>query len=127
MKYDCRVKEAPDSVTAIFDSLNGQQMQMVSDLVKELKEKDRKERTEDRISCVNQSLLLILKWYAEKSCSLMETQELDGKLHVILKNKVGFIVSDCKELQIAMQMADYAVFGEDDGELMLLLIYDYKA
>lgn len=125
MEYDYRVTEVAEDIVEVFDSLNGKQLKRISDLLIQMKQEEEQERKERRMKWMKETLELILQEYAERTCSYLEIEEQDTELFVTLKNDVGFILTEDRELRTAVMMADYVVMGAEEGCSQMFLTYSY--
>lgn len=123
MIYDYRLKDTANELTQTFDSLNGHELEQVSNFILQMKSEEAAERKRSRTEYIQNALTMILKNYAAETCSILEVQETEQEVHMTLKNELGFILGDVKEIKMAMLLADSVVIDEKDGIVRMQMVY----
>ncbi len=78
MRYDYRVKDMSEDITQALDTMNGTQLEKVSALIKEMKAEEEKERAVRKKEWLMNTLLVLLKDYAQKTCSNLNIVDKDN-------------------------------------------------
>lgn len=127
MIYDYRSKKAADDLEEIFDSLNGQQMEKVCEFLSHMRDEEEIEKALCRKVWLRDTLVFLMKSYAERTCSRLEIREKDTDFCVALQNDMGFVLTEDRGLGAAILMADYAVVERRQGEIQILLTYSCES
>ncbi len=123
MIYDYRLKDTANELTQTFDSLNGHELEQVSNFILQMKSEEAAERKHSRTEYIQNALTMILQNYAAETCSILEVHETGQEVHMTLKNEFGFILDDVKEIKMAMLLADSVVIDEKDGIVRMQMVY----
>ena len=123
MIYDYRPKKVADDLEEIFDSLNGQQMEKVCEFLSHMRDEEEIEKALCQKVWLRDTLVFLMKNYAERTCSRLEIREKDTDFCVALQNDIGFVLTEDRGLGAAILMADYAVVERRQGAIQILLTY----
>ena len=118
MIYDYRPKKVADDLEEIFDSLNGQQMEKVCEFLSHMRDEEEIEKALCQKVWLRDTLVFLMKNYAERTCSRLEIREKDTDFCVALQNDIGFVLTEDRGLGAAILMADYAVVERRQGEIL---------
>ena len=127
MIYDYRPKKVADDLEEIFDSLNGQQMEKVCEFLSHMRDEEEIEKALCQKVWLRDTLVFLMKNYAERTCSRLEIREKDTDFCVALQNDIGFALTEDRGLGAAILMADYAVVERRQGEIQILLTYSCES
>lgn len=75
MIYDYRLKDTANELTQTFDSLNGHELEQVSNFILQMKSEEAAERKHSRTEYIQNALTMILQNYAAETCSILEVHE----------------------------------------------------
>ena len=127
MIYDYRPKKVADDLEEIFDSLNGQQMEKVCEFLSHMRDEEEIEKALCQKVWLRDTLVFLMKNYAERTCSRLEIREKDTDFCVALQNDIGFVLTEDRGRGAAILMADYAVVERRQGEIQILLTYSCES
>ena len=127
MIYDYRPKKVADDLEEIFDSLNGQQMEKVCEFLSHMRDEEEIEKALCQKVWLRDTLVFLMKNYADRTCSRLEIREKDTDVCVALQNDIGFVLTEDRGLGAAILMADYAVVERRQGEIQILLTYSCES
>ena len=92
----------------------------------QIKENSQKEKKENTLSWLEQSVISVLKDYAEEIGGTFNSEDDEvGNRIITLRNDGGFdIDSENVRLRMALSVASYTYIGYGDGKSVLNLTYD---
>lgn len=106
--------------------LNTKELLELQGAITQIKENSQKEKKENTLSWLEQSVISVLKDYAEEIGGTFNSEDDEaGNRIITLRNDGGFdIDSENVRLRMALSVASYTYIGYGDGKSVLNLTYD---
>lgn len=126
-RYDYRNNTENDILVEV-EELNKKQRQAVHDAIQKVREETEEEAIQESIAWFDNSILPLLKEYAELTSSILDVERDKRELiQATLRNSCGLEITEtCKGLYMALIMAVQIIVDIDDKDLVLVLTYDCR-
>lgn len=124
-EFDEELQETNRIYKEIGD-LNTKELLELQGAITQIKENSQKEKKENTLSWLEQSVISVLKDYAEEIGGTFNSEDDEaGNRIITLRNDGGFdIDSENVRLRMALAVASYTYIGYGDGLSVLNLTYD---
>ena len=124
-EFDEELRETNRIYKEIGD-LNTKELLELQGAINQIKENSQKEKKENMLSWLEQSVISVLKDYAEENGATFKSEDDEaGNRIITLRNDGGFdIDGENVRLRMALTVASYIYIGYGDGMSVLNLTYD---
>ena len=124
-EFDEELQETNRIYKEIGD-LNTKELLELQGAINQIKENSQKEKKENMLSWLEQSVISVLKDYAEENGATFKSEDDEaGNRIITLRNDGGFdIDGENVRLRMALSVASYTYIGYGDGKSVLNRTYD---
>lgn len=127
MVFGYTQKTKQEEIEDLFATLSIEQETKVIEFMKGLKETENRQRQRVYSNWIMDSIIPLLKDFAQKTYSCLEVQEEKRSIFVLLKNNKTIDIAALDELRsmkLALLLADYIELDSDGEFVRLHLIYN---